>query len=89
VLRELVSNTIAHAHATHVDIDASLERGVLALSVADNGSGRDPAAWSHGLGLGGVRKRVKQLDGRVQWQENGALGIVCRVQISGLGQAAS
>ena len=89
VLRELVSNTIAHAHATHVDIDASLERGALVLSVADNGNGRDPAAWSHGLGLGGVRKRVKQLDGRVQWQENGALGIVCRVQISGLGQAAN
>ena len=31
VLRELVSNTIAHAHATRVDIDASLERGALTL----------------------------------------------------------
>ena len=85
VLRELVSNTIAHAQASRVDIDASLERGVLTLSVVDNGKGREPAAWSHGLGLGGVRKRVKQLGGSVTWRENGNAGIACRVQIPGLG----
>jgi len=81
VLRELVSNTIAHAQATRVDIDASLEGGVLTLSVTDNGSGRNPAAWSHGLGLGGVRKRVKQLGGEVEWREVMPHGIGCRVII--------
>ena len=85
VLRELVSNTIAHAQATRVDIDATLEAGVLTLSVTDNGRGRDPQAWAHGLGLGGVRKRVKQLGGNVQWRENGERGIACRVVIAGLG----
>ena len=89
VLRELVSNTIAHALATRVEVDASLEDGVLALSVADNGRGRNPSAWSHGLGLGGVRKRVKQLGGVVQWRENGEQGIVCRVTIPGLGKASA
>ncbi len=86
VLRELVSNTIAHAQATRVDIDASLERGVLTLTVTDNGGGRNPAAWSHGLGLGGVRKRVKQLGGSVQWCETPPRGIACRVVIPSLGQ---
>ena len=81
VLRELVSNAIAHAQARRVDIDAVLESGVLTLTVTDDGRGRDPQAWSHGLGLGGVRKRVKQLGGQVQWSENGARGIRCRVVV--------
>ena len=79
VLRELVSNAIQHSCATHVDIAASLERGRLRLSFGDDGIGRTPQAWSHGLGLGGVRKRVKLLGGSVQWRENGRAGIVCVV----------
>jgi signal transduction histidine kinase len=85
VLRELVSNTIAHAKATRVDVDASLEDGLLSLSITDNGVGRNPAAWSHGLGLGGVRKRVKQLGGSVEWREDNGGGIACHVTIPGLG----
>jgi signal transduction histidine kinase len=81
VLRELVSNTLAHARATRVDIEASIEQGTLQLTVADNGVGRTPEAWSHGLGLGGVRKRVKQLGGSVAWHENEPRGIVCRVRV--------
>ncbi len=82
VLRELVSNAIAHSCATHVDVAASLEGGRLRLTVTDDGIGRTPSAWSHGLGLGGVRKRVKLLGGSVQWAENGSAGIVCTVVVS-------
>ncbi len=85
VLRELVSNALAHAHATRIDVEASIGDGALVLSVIDNGSGRAPQTWSHGLGLGGVRKRVKQLGGEVLWRENGERGIVCRVTVPGFG----
>jgi signal transduction histidine kinase len=85
VLRELVSNALVHAHASTVEIDATLDGGALNLSVADDGVGRRPEAWSHGLGLGGVRKRVKQLGGSVEWRENAARGIVCRVRVPRLG----
>ncbi len=81
VLRELVSNIIAHAQARRVDIEFSLEDDRLDLIVSDNGVGRNPRAWSHGLGLGGVRKRVKQLGGTVEWREISPHGIVCRVII--------
>jgi signal transduction histidine kinase len=81
VLRELVSNIIAHAQARRVDIDFSLEGDRLDLSVVDDGIGRNPRAWSHGLGLGGVRKRVKQLGGEVDWRELTPRGIGCRVII--------
>jgi signal transduction histidine kinase len=81
VLRELVSNIISHAQARRVDIDFSLENDRLDLSVIDDGIGRNPRAWSHGLGLGGVRKRVKQLGGEVEWRELPHRGIGCRVTI--------
>jgi signal transduction histidine kinase len=81
VLRELVSNAIAHARATRVEVEFSLAGDLLDLSVVDNGVGRNPRAWSHGLGLGGVRKRVKQLGGEVEWRELSPQGIGCRVVI--------
>ena len=81
VLRELVSNTIAHAKAVRVEIDFHLEDDRLDLTVTDDGRGRNPQAWSHGLGLGGVRKRVKQLGGAVEWREMTPKGIGCRVII--------
>ena len=81
VLRELVSNVIQHSCATHLEVSATLQGGQLRLTLADDGIGRDPQAWSHGLGLGGVRKRVKLLGGDVQWRENGRAGIVCTVLI--------
>ena len=87
ILRELVSNIIAHARASRVEIDAALDNGHLGLTIADNGVGRNPSAWSHGLGLGGVRKRVKQLGGEVHWSENGDRGVVCRVVVRGLDAA--
>ena len=81
VLRELVSNIISHSQARRVDIDFSLEGDRVDLTVTDNGIGRNPRAWSHGLGLGGVRKRVKQLGGEVEWREVSPHGIACRVTI--------
>jgi signal transduction histidine kinase len=49
--------------------------------VIDDGLGRRPESWAHGLGLGGVRKRVKQLGGHVEWREHGERGIECRVSV--------
>jgi signal transduction histidine kinase len=89
VLRELVSNAIAHAKASRVEIDGVLERGTLRLCVADNGAGHSPQDWSHGLGLGGVRKRVYQLGGRAQWHEREGGGIVCEVVLPNLTSAAT
>ena len=81
VLRELVSNALYHGHATHIAVNFALEGGALSLQVADDGEGVDPLSWAHGLGLGGVRKRVKLLGGRVAWRENHPAGIVCAVRL--------
>lgn len=81
IMRELVSNAISHAKAKRVQVQLRLENDRLTLSVEDNGIGRAPATWSHGLGLGGVRKRVKQLGGNVRWLEVEPKGIRCEVVI--------
>ena len=81
VLRELTSNAIAHARAQHVEVALRLAGGKLELVVADDGVGGDPAGWSHGLGLSGVRKRVKQLGGEVAWSRATPHGIRCRVTV--------
>ncbi len=88
VLRELVSNALYHAKATRVDVNFSLSQRRLHLTVADDGNGREPQTWSHGLGLGGVRKRVKLLGGEVQWRENLPRGIVCEVTVPDFGPRA-
>jgi signal transduction histidine kinase len=85
VLRELVSNALQHARAASVSVHISLEGPVLLLRVADDGRGRAPQAWAHGLGLGGVRKRVKLIGGDVAWHENLPQGIVCEVRVSDFG----
>jgi signal transduction histidine kinase len=86
VMRELVNNVISHSQARRVEIDLALDGDRLDLSVSDNGVGRNPQAWSHGLGLGGVRKRVKQLGGEVNWSEIPGGGICCRVRVRQLSE---
>ncbi|WP_418320353.1 ATP-binding protein [Piscinibacter sakaiensis] len=81
ILRELVSNAIAHARASQVDVGLRLAAGRLVLEVSDNGSGSKPGEWAHGLGLGGVRKRAKQLGGRIRWEQRIPRGIRCVVEI--------
>ena len=87
VLRELVSNAIAHAQAQALEIDFTLANDRIELVISDDGIGGDPRSWSHGLGLGGVRKRVKQLGGQVEWREMMPHGICCRVVIRNISAA--
>jgi len=85
VLRELVSNVLQHAQARSVAIQITLEGPLMLLRVADDGRGRAPETWAHGLGLGGVRKRTKLIGGEVAWRENEPQGIVCEVRVSDFG----
>lgn len=88
ILRELVSNALHHAQAQRVAVSLALSQGTLSLRVADDGCGQSPQDWSHGLGLGGVRKRVRLLGGRVAWQARPEGGVVCDVVLPGLAVAA-
>ncbi len=79
ILRELASNALAHARASRIEVSIELAGDRLCLVVSDDGVGRAPAAWDAGLGVGGVRKRVRQLGGEVVWSVNQPSGIRCQV----------
>jgi len=81
VLRELVSNAIAHAKATHVAIDASLEHDVLTLNVIDNGCGRNPQAGHMASAWAACASASDS--SAVTWSGgiHGPEGIACRVVI--------
>jgi signal transduction histidine kinase len=81
ILRELVSNIIAHAHARNAAIHAELQDGLLRLTVTDDGVGGTPKDWSTGLGLGGTRKRVRMLGGTIAWLQNTPAGVRCEVSV--------
>ena len=87
VLRELLSNTIAHAHPHTVSVKGSLCEGWLALAIEDDGAGCQPERWAPGLGVSGVRRRVRELGGSVSWQERAPRGIRCTLRVP-LGTAA-
>lgn len=88
VLRELVSNILAHAQASRVSIACELNQDRFTLLIQDDGKGRNPDAWSHGLGLGGIRKRVKLMNGSVAWRELEPRGIECLVVVPRLAQTS-
>jgi len=67
IIRELVINAVRHGHATTLKVAGTIDGDRLLFSVADDGSGFDPATrpgmeQGH-FGLEGVMERVKALDG--------------------------
>lgn len=69
IVRELTVNAIRHGHATHIRITGEKRGARIRLSVADNGTGFDPAhhpgaAEGH-FGLQGIRERLNRLGGKL------------------------
>jgi signal transduction histidine kinase len=89
ILRELISNAIAHSKARQVLIECRLLESRFTITMSDDGVGQEPARWSHGLGLGGIRKRVKLMGGSVAWRAREPKGIVCQVNIPNLGNGSN
>jgi signal transduction histidine kinase len=80
ILRELITNAIGHGRSSVVQVLIELRQDRLRMQVADNGVGGDPDAWQHGLGLGGIRKRARGLQGTVKWSAREPTGILCEVE---------
>jgi len=60
IAQEALTNVARHSFATHVDVGLELERGMLALTVADNGAGFNTGKLSDSecLGIAGMRERA-------------------------------
>ena len=70
IVRELAANAVNHGHARHIRVVGKVhDETLLRISVADDGSGFDPAhaadsADGH-FGLDGIRERLRRFDGEM------------------------
>jgi PAS domain S-box-containing protein len=77
VVAEALANTVKHAHATVIDVQASAGDGVLRVAVRDDGrGGADPTG---GSGLVGLTDRVEALGGRLTFNSPSGGGTALEV----------
>ncbi|MCP4544461.1 MAG: sensor histidine kinase [Chloroflexi bacterium] len=65
ISQEALHNVKKHACAHNVNITISYMPDILALDVADDGQGFDPALNGHGFGLKSMRERAEELGGEL------------------------
>jgi two-component system NarL family sensor kinase len=84
--RELLTNVVKHADATHVDIHVRNQDHQLQLSVADDGAGVlseqiDQAVTQGHIGLAALRERIRSRAGRLEISSRLEGGTTIRVTI--------
>ncbi|GEM_PF-2426795 len=82
VVQEGLSNALKHARAASVSVVVSEAADGVHLEVHDDGIGFDPLehSWS-GFGLSGIRSRVEELGGDVDWHRVPDGGTVLRARL--------
>jgi signal transduction histidine kinase len=81
ILRELVSNVIEHSHGSAVAVALEANERILTLTVSDDGAGIVAASTANGHGLSGIRQRVTEMAGSVEWTVAEPRGTRCRVSV--------
>ncbi|MEM8500956.1 MAG: ATP-binding protein, partial [Pseudomonadota bacterium] len=79
IVRELLSNTLRHANADHVEIRCVCSSTELQLRFTDDGVGIAESAIP-GRGLAGIRRRVLELGGACD-MPNEASGFLCAIHL--------
>lgn len=79
IVQEALSNAVRHAQAERVQVQLMIVNQEIRLRVADDGHGFDPQTQTAGLGLMGLRERVKALGGQLDVITGRYAG--CRLQI--------
>lgn len=80
ILKEAVTNVIRHSGAAMCKIRVIVSENELHLEVEDNGS-FNSSAWQEGNGMNGIRKRVRLMDGSVDFRASQSGGFHMTVNI--------
>ncbi len=82
VATEALNNVVRHANASSVRIRLASHDGRVALDVADDGQGFDPArVRAGGVGLGNIQTRIQELGGQVRITSAAGKGTVVSVEV--------
>jgi two-component system sensor histidine kinase DesK len=82
VLREAVTNVIRHAQASRCRVNLSLTDGSYRLEVGDDGRG---GVLREGMGMQGIRERVRALGGTATWSAAAPRGTTLVVTVPSAG----
>ncbi len=83
IVQECLTNVAKHADATQVDISMLKEGEHCVLRIADNGIGFDSETPANGLGLVGIRERVRMLGGSFDIRSYRGNGTTIEVTLAG------
>jgi signal transduction histidine kinase/ligand-binding sensor domain-containing protein len=80
IFKEILHNTAKHSQATKVEIRIRELHGTFELCVRDNGRGFDEAAVRHGHGLNSLRRRAKELGGKLDIESQPGQGTTVKLK---------
>lgn len=62
---ELINNAVKYANASNINVQLLIEKGIIALTVDDDGIGFDPDKVIPGTGLENIRARILAYNGKI------------------------
>jgi signal transduction histidine kinase len=80
-VQEALTNCVRHARARSIKVSVTGHADRLDVSVSDDGIGFDPARQRDGLGLRGIRERVKELHGTMTIAGSADAGTTLAIQL--------
>lgn len=84
MVQELLQNTIKHAEASEILVQISCWDDLLSITVEDNGKGFTDEKLNNGIGLEGIRMRVKSLNGQADIVNNNGTTVYLEFNILSL-----
>src|SRR5207245_4871587 len=82
VTQEAVSNALKHGHANSIHVSLTRTMNGVELSVIDDGNGAATAGYlARGLGIPGMRERLRQVGGSVSVCSDGRTGTMVSARI--------
>ncbi len=84
IAQEALNNSLRHAHAKNVLIEINVDRGMVMMSVEDDGVGYEPDSVSMGMGSQTMRERAAQIGGsvKVRSAQNAGTTVEVTVQLN-------
>jgi signal transduction histidine kinase len=84
IVKEALTNTLKHANAREVQVQARASDNRLEVLVKDDGKGFDPAALTEGRrnGLGNMRQRAESIGGTLEVQSSPGNGTAVKLSVS-------